>query len=262
VKALRNHWREYAIEAGGLATFMVVASLCAVMLEHPASPVRRAVEDALVRRAAMGVLMGLTVIALVYSPWGARSGAHFNPALTLTFLRLGKVGPADAAWYVLAQFAGGVGGTALAALVLGPALVVPEVNFIATVPGPAGPAPAFLGELAISFGMVTLVLHMGANRATAGYTGLFAGALVATWITLEAPLSGMSMNPARSLGPALATGMTGDLWIYFTAPPLGMLLAGEAFAGVRGLGAVLCAKLNHRGPGPCLFRCHFGELPS
>jgi aquaporin Z len=262
VNALRRHWREYAIEAGGLATFMVVASVCTVILEHPQSPLRRVLEDALARRATMGALMGLTVIALVYSPWGARSGAHFNPALTITFLRLGKVEPADAGWYIAAQFAGGVGGTALAALALGAALAVPEVNFIATVPGPAGSAPAFLGELAISFGLVTLVLHTGASRATAKYTGVFAGALVATWIAAEAPLSGMSMNPARSLGPALATGMTGDLWIYFTAPPLGMLLAGEAFAGVRGLGAVLCAKLNHRGPGPCLFRCHFAELPS
>jgi aquaporin Z len=66
----------------------------------------------------------------------------------------------------------------------------------------------------------------------------------------------MSMNPARSFGPALAAGALGPLWIYFIAPPLGMLLAAETYVRVRGRHAVRCAKLHHPATGPCHFGCN------
>ena len=88
---LRRHWPEYLMEAAGLGLFMIVAAACASVLEYPASPLRQFLPDPLVRRALMGVAMGATSIALVYSPLGARSGAHLNPATTLTFFRLGRV---------------------------------------------------------------------------------------------------------------------------------------------------------------------------
>src|SRR5687767_11974542 len=106
--ALRRHWPEYLIEAFLLGAFMVSALGVTALLEHPASPVRAALPEPLVRRRLVGCGMGATAVSLVYSPWGQRSGAHFNPALTLTFLRLGKIEPADACGYLLAQFAGGV----------------------------------------------------------------------------------------------------------------------------------------------------------
>jgi aquaporin Z len=108
--SLRHHWPEYLMEAWGLGTFMVSAGVFGTLLFHPASPVARAVPDPLALRALMGVLMGLTAVALIYSPWGRQSGAHLNPAVTLTFLRLGKVRPWDALFYVLAQAAGGTAG--------------------------------------------------------------------------------------------------------------------------------------------------------
>ena len=97
---LRKNWPEYLIEAWALGTFMVSAGACTMLSEHPSSPVRAAIADADIRRVLIGVCMGLTAIALIYSPWGKRSGAHMNPAVTLTFLRLGKVavfgdGPSD-----------------------------------------------------------------------------------------------------------------------------------------------------------------------
>ena len=89
------------------------------------------------------------------------------------------------------------------------------------------------------------------------FTGVIAGALVATFITLEAPLSGMSMNPARTFGSALPGRVWDALWIYFTAPPLGMLLASELYVRTRGAGAVICAKFHHHNNKRCIFNCGY-----
>jgi aquaporin Z len=254
LRTLRGHWPEYLMEAAGLGLFMVSACAFGVLLEHPASPVRAAVADPTARRLAMGLAMGLTAIALVYSPWGQRSGAHLNPALTLTFLRLGKVAPWDAAGYAAAQTLGGAAGVALAALALGGAVAHPAVNHVATVPGPAGLTAAFAAEVVIAFVLMTVVLVVSNTPRLARYTGLCAGALVATYITIEAPLSGMSLNPARTLASALSAGVWTGWWIYLAAPPLGMLLAAESYLRlVRP--AIACAKLHHDNPQRCIFRC-------
>lgn len=252
---LAKHWPEYLIEGAALGLFMVSATLCTVLLEHPGSPVRRAIASALTRRALMGLLMGATAVAIIYSPWGRRSGAHMNPSVTLTFLRLGKIDPADAAFYVGAQFAGGLLAVGLVALWARGALSHPSVRFAATRPGQAGPGGAFFGETAISFLLMTTVLLVSNSPRLMHWTGLAAGLLVACFITFEAPLSGMSMNPARTMATALPSGMFTGLWIYFTAPLAGMLLAAETFVRTRGAGAVLCAKLEHDAAFACLFHC-------
>jgi Major intrinsic protein len=115
--AMRLHWPEYLIEATGLGLFMMSAGLFAVLLFHPGSLAAETMLGSLGRRMLMGLAMGLTAVALVYSRWGKRSGAHFNPAVTLTFFRLGKVSGWDAFFYVAAQWAGGLGGMLLAARV-------------------------------------------------------------------------------------------------------------------------------------------------
>jgi aquaporin Z len=253
---LRRHWPEYAMEAIELGLFMVAAAAFASLLQHPASPVRRAIPDDVMRRALMGLAMGATAIGLIYSPLGARSGAHINPATTLTFLRLGRVHAVDAVAYVAAQFAGGLAGIALAALLLHRWIAAPSVNYVATLPGPWGAAVAFASECGIAFLLMSLVLHVSRAARWARYTGLFVGIAVALFITFEDPLSGMSMNPARSLGPAILAGRADTLWIYFAAPPLGMLLAGELFARRVGAHRLPCAKLHHPAHGPCIFGCH------
>jgi len=116
--ALRRHWPEYLLEAAGLGLFMIAACLFGALLEHPGSPVRQALPDGAVRRLLMGLAMGGTAAILIYSPWGQRSGAHLNPSVTLTFLRLGKVTPEDAVFYAIAQALGGVLGVVLSALLL------------------------------------------------------------------------------------------------------------------------------------------------
>jgi aquaporin Z len=252
---MRAHWPEYAIEALGLAAFMLAAVTCTVALEHPASPLRAALPDPLLRRALMGLAMGSTAMALVYSPWGQRSGAHFNPALTATFLRLGRVAPRDAAGYTVAHFAGAIAGVALAGAVLGALPAHESVRYAATRPGPAGAGVAFGVETAISFVLMTVILVVSNTPRIARWTGVCCALLVATYITLVAPLSGMSMNPARTLGSATGARIFDSLWIYFAAPLAGMLLAAELYVRIAGARRVHCAKLHHQNEARCIFRC-------
>jgi aquaporin Z len=242
------------MEAAALGLFMVSACAFGVLLEHPASPLRQALGDDFTRRALMGLAMGGTAIALIHSPWGKQSGAHMNPAVTLTFLRLGKVARADAAAYITAQFLGGATGVAVMGLLLKPWLADPAVHFVATVPGRWGWTAAFAGEVAISFLLMSVVLFVSNHNRLARFTGVSAGACVALFIAFEAPVSGMSMNPARTLASAWAAQDWTALWIYFIAPLLGMLLAAQ----VRELATArtACAKLHHANDKRCIF-CEF-----
>jgi aquaporin Z len=261
-RELRLHPVEYALEALELGAFMLAACLCTTLLEHPGSPLAFEVAPA-VRRLLIGSCMALTAAALIYSGWGKRSGAHMNPAVTLTFLRLGKISARDALGYVLGQGAGAAAGVLCARLLLGEALAHPAVAFVVTVPGMAGLAAAFVAELGISFGLMLAVLIVSNHPRHAHKTGLVAASLVAAFITFEAPLSGMSMNPARTLGSALAAWRFDAIWLYFVAPPLGMLLAAEVYVhGARRSAAhpIYCAKLAHRGAPHCIFRCRYAEL--
>lgn len=257
--AIKGHWPEYLMEAAGLGLFMISACVFATILEHPASPIRQAVTDPFLRRIPMGLAMGLTAVAIIYSPWGQQSGAHLNPSVTLAFLRLGKVHPWDGLFYVLAQFAGGVAGVLLAVSILGHRIADPSVNYVATIPGLGGAGIAFLAEFVISFGLMSVVLVVSNTDRLARFTGLFAGILVATYITVEAPLSGMSMNPARSLGSALPAQAWMALWVYFTAPPVGMLAAAEVYLRLQAERQVICAKLYHPHSRRCIFRCGYAK---
>src|SRR5438034_10035987 len=146
IRPRQQHWPEYLIEAWALGTFMVSAALFTALLEYPGSPVYQLIPNGAVRRALIGLAMGLTAIALIYSPWGQRSGAHMNPATTLTFLRLAKVMPWDAAFYISGQFIGGVCGVFVSKFILGAIIAHPSVSYVTTVPGPAGPAIAFMAQ--------------------------------------------------------------------------------------------------------------------
>jgi len=256
--ALRKHWPEYLIEGWALGTFMVSAGVVATLLGAPASPVRRALPDPVWRNAAGGIAMGLTAIALIHSGWGKRSGAHMNPAVTLTFLRLGKIHPWDALFFVVAQVLGGISGVLLVAALAGHAFSDPPVSYAATLPGSFGPAAAFAAELVISAILMLTVLSVSAFARLAPFTGLIVGCLVATYITFESPLSGMSMNPARSLASAAPGMQWRHLWIYLTAPLLGMLSGAQVFLMIAGARHVLCAKLLHPLGIPCI---HCGYEP-
>ncbi len=253
---LADHLPEYLFEALGLGLFMVSAGVFTTAFEAPDSWLRAAIPEPALRRAGVGIAMGLTAIGLIYSPWGRRSGAHLNPAVTLAFLRLNKLGRLDAIPYVLAQFTGGLAGVLATRQLLGTAFTSPPVSWVLTLPGTHGALAAFIAEAVISAGLMYTVLGLSASRPLAAYTGLAAGMLIALYVTFEAPWSGMSMNPARSLASAAPAMMWQHLWIYFLAPILGMQAAAtlHRWRGPR----VACAKLMHTPHERCI---HCGYEP-
>lgn len=258
-QALATHWPEYLIEAACLASFMVSACFFSLLLGHPDSPANSLLPDGVFRRWVAGTAMGLTAVALIYSPIGRRSGAHMNPVVTFTFFRLAKVRGWDALLYGVSQFTGGVLGVFLVLQIAGPALAHRMVNYAITEPSRGEVAAAFAAETFISFVLMTTVLNFSNRAGLAPYTGIAAGTLVMLFITFESPISGMSMNPARTFASDLIGMQWNSVWLYFVAPLLGMLSAAEIYVRTRGAQSVICAKLNHSGRAPCIFRCGYME---
>jgi len=193
--ALKKHWPEYLMEATELGLFMFSACAFTVLLFHPSSPIARTIHDGALRRLLTGTAMGATAIAIIFSPLGQRSGAHFNPSVTWTFFRLGKIEAWDAAFYTLFQFAGGIAGVMLASLTLGRLIAHQSVNYAVTLPGPDGPIAALFAEIVISFILMSVALTVSNTKRLARWTGIFAGALA------EDPgwLSRLLTHPVRGL---------------------------------------------------------------
>jgi aquaporin Z len=259
VNTLKQHWPEYLMEAALLGLFIISAGVLTVIFEYPNSPIRQAIASADLRRFLVGIAMGMTAIALIYSPWGKQSGAHMNPAVTLTFYRLGKVKRKDAAFYILFQCLGGLLGVYLVVLILRDGFTQPPVNYIVTVPGALGWVGAALGEWAIAFLMMLTVLLTSNHTKLSRYTGIFAGCLVMLYVFLEAPLSGFGMNPARSFASAFSAQIWTAFPLYVVAPLIGMFSAAEWYQSLFGKRAVKCAKLNHHTHKRCIFRCHYRQ---
>jgi len=248
------------MEAGELGLYMFFACAFATLLQHPASPARQYISSSLARQALYGLAMGGTVIGIITTPWGKQSGGHFNPAITFTFYRLGNVALWDAQFYAAAQFVGATCGVAIATYVLRGAPGHSAVRYAVTVPGAYGNAGAFIGELTISFVLMIAILFVSNDKKLARFTPYCVGALFAIYIAFETPLSGMSMNPARTFGSAFRSGYWRAIWIYFIAPTLGMLCAAEVFLRVRSGAAPYCAKLHHENNKRCIFHHAPGSL--
>jgi aquaporin Z len=254
-ESLRLHWPEYGMEFVEMGVYLFSTCAFATLFQHPASPLRQYLASAMVRRAFFGLSIGATIAALVLTPWGKQSGGHLNPAITFAFYRLGKVQFWDAIFYGVAQFAGATAGIVLATLLLLGAPSHPTIRYAATFPGRYGLATTFFAEIAISCALMLTVLFATSHELLSRYTPYFVGALYVIFITFETPLSGMSMNPARTFGSAFRGGYWHALWIYFVAPTLGMLLAAALFLLARGGVGPYCAKLHHANDKRCIF-CH------
>ncbi|MEH2234237.1 MAG: aquaporin [Nostoc sp.] len=259
METFRKHLPEYLMEAAQLALFLIAAGVFTCVFQYPGSPIHQAIPNGDLRRFLIGVVMGITAITLIYSPWGKQSGAHMNPAVTLTFYRLGKVKLQDAIFYILFQCLGGLFGVYLVALLLGQVFTKTPVNYIVTVPGKSGWVVALLGELVIAFVMMMTVLLSSNNQKLSRFTGLFAGFLVMLYVFFEAPLSGFGMNPARSLASALPAHIWTAFWLYIIVPPAGMFLASGVYQYLFGKRAVKCAKLHHNNHKRCIFRCDYNR---
>ncbi len=251
----RWRWSHYLADGSLLAGFMISACVVTALVEHPDSSFRALLVSVglgadWTRRAMVGLGMGLTALALIHSPWGKRSGAHMNPAVTLAYLRLGKVSLAQALGYITAQFLGGVAGVLLCALLMGDWLSHPSVAFVVTIPAPGSVARAFVYEVVMSAGLFGGVLWFTNTPRLARWTAVLCALLLTLYITFEAPVSGMSINPARSFGSALVAGRFDDYWVYFLAPPLGMVCAAELRVSLSRR-ETACPKLLHGQP--CMF---------
>lgn len=187
------------------------------------SPVVRMVPAASLRRLITGFLFGSTGAAIAVSGVGKRTGAHINPVVTLAFWLRGKMDRHLAAGYVVAQLAGAVVG-ALPLLLWGG--LGRSTAFGTTVPGPGyGSWLALLGEIATTFclvfGLFVFLGHANLRR----FTPALFPVLYAVMVLLEAPVSGTSTNPARTLGPALVARVWTGWWVYWVGPVLGAALA-------------------------------------
>jgi aquaporin Z len=251
------NWRLYIYEGAELAIFMLSACACTVVLFHSGYPALHLIPDAGLRRLIMGVAMGLTAVLIIHSPMGKRSGAHFNPAITLTYLRLKKIAVPDAVFYVLFQFAGGVFGVGVSLLLLGKQLGDPGVDYAVTVPGKYGTGAAFAAEWFMAALLMGVVLWTSNRPEIAPYTSYSVGVLIAFYILLFAPVSGFSINPARTVGSAVFAQVWSAGWVYFVAPLAGMLGAAEVYLRSYGPDGILCAKLHPDPRYPCPFLCHF-----
>ncbi len=229
LEAFRRHWPHYIAEAAGLAFFMANASLITTLLRSPLSPFAGAIKQPFLQLVALGLWMGCVIAIVVYSPWGKKSGAHINPAVTLAFWRLGKIKAPDAFFYILFQFAGGALMVQVMGLILGKSYSHPAIKHVATVPGVGGPLKAFVAEGVISFILMLVLLLAINSKKLEKWAGAIAGLLICLYLMFEEPYSGMSLNPARSFASALAAREWTGLWIYFTSPVLAMILAAEAF---------------------------------
>jgi aquaporin Z len=241
------------MEAAALGLFMISAGVVTTLVDSPDLPFLAMVPSAMLRRGVVGLAMGGTAMALIYSPWGRRSGAHMNPAITLAYLRLGKIPSWDALYYMVFQVVGGLAGVLLTAAVTGSAFTRPPVKFVVTVPGPSGTVAAGIGEGFISVLMMEAILWVSNRPTIARFTGLIAGILISSFVTFESPYSGFGMNPARTFSSALPSGIWTAFWLYLTIPTLGMLVAAEGYAVVNGRDAVRCCKLHHQSGRRCIY---------
>ncbi len=244
----RTRARLYAAEFWGTALLVFVGLSVVIFDFAPRSPMALLLPDPLLRRLLTGFLFGATGALIALSPLGRVSGAHLDPVLSWSFWLAGSLGLADAVGYTLAQFAGAVAGGAALAPAWG--RFGASVAFGATAPGAAwGPWAAVLGEALATFALVGGILWFVGHPRLRPCTPALLPPLVAVLVAVEAPVSGTSMNPARSLGPALLAGgaFLRVLWVYALGPALGA--AAAAWAVVRS-DRVHVAKIAHHAHDP------------
>lgn len=209
----------------------------------PTSPVTPHLHSMSARLLLTGVMFAGTGSLVALSPIGRRSGAHLNPAVTLAFWTQRKVHPHDLAGYITAQLLGAL--TAAAGLRLAWGNTAQVLHLGATQPGHGfAPIEAAGLEMLMTATLILMIFFLTYSTRTARWTPLGNWLLVATLVWQGAPYSGTSLNPARSLAPALLAPELQHLWVYIAGPLAGALLAALVFAMFRST-TTLTAKLFH-----------------
>jgi aquaporin Z len=213
-------WGAYLAEFIGTAVLVGVGLSIVILDFGHGSPILDILPDAGVRRLVTGFLFGTTGALIAISPVGKHSGAHINPVVTISFWLMGKLQGRHALGYIAAQLAGAVAG-ALPLLAWGS--MGRSIDFGATLPGhSAGAIGALSGELVTTFALIVGLFSFVRHRRLRAFTPALFPVLYAVMVFLEAPISGTSTNPARSLGPAVISGAWQDWWVYWLGPMIGM----------------------------------------
>ncbi|SEG94139.1 glycerol uptake facilitator protein/aquaporin Z [Actinacidiphila yanglinensis] len=183
------------------------------------------VSDLYVAVPIVGVVSAVTLVLLILSPFGRRSGGHMNPGITVAVWLMDVFPGRSVLPYVTAQLAGSVTGTVLARLVWGGAVSSPAVDYGAIRPAPTWhPAAVFIAETGCLIGLTLVIGFFLAHPRRARLLPYTIGVAIALIIAFLGPRSGGSANPARQFGPNTIAGETVDLWIYLVAPILGACL--------------------------------------
>jgi aquaporin Z len=213
--------RRWVAEAIG--TFFLV-------LIGPGSAMVNAFTGGAVGHVGVALAFAFVVIAMIYA-LGHLSGAHINPAVTVAFWSVGRFPAAEVVPYIAAQCAGATLASLTLVGVLGP---VGELG--ATLPS-IGPGKAFGVEWLLSFALMFVIMAVATDeRVPGGFAALAVGLTVGFCALMAGPLTGASMNPARSFGPALVGGLWTAHWVYWVAPVSGMLVAARLYDGLRRAG--------------------------
>jgi MIP family channel proteins len=208
--------------AEAIGVFALVFAGCGAIIteaEHPGS----------LGVVGIALVFGLIVMAMVYAT-GHLSGAHLNPAVTLAFALTRHFPRTEAGAYLLAQVLG-----ALAAATLLAAVWPDQPAALGTTVPSVGAGSAFVYEVVLTALLMFVIIAVATDtRAVGAAAAIAIGGTVGLDALFGGPVTGASMNPARSLGPALVSGELGQLWIYLLAPPLGAALGAFAYQLVRG----------------------------
>ncbi len=176
-------------------------------------------QSGVISHAGIAITFGLIVMVMIYAV-GNISGAHFNPAVTIAFTAAKKFPLNQLSQYIIAQ----VGGALLASLIL--KFLFPENILLGTTLPSGTDIQSFVLEIILSFFLMFVIINVAHGSKE---QGMFAGLAIGSTVLLDAmfagPISGASMNPARSFAPALISGEFSHLWIYLTAPIIGALLS-------------------------------------
>lgn len=216
-------WRVFISEAIGTGLLVLVGLSLVILMFGTGSPMPSLLPNEGLRRLITGFLFGTTGALIALSPVGEVSGAHINPVVTLGFRFMRKLETPVASGYIVAQLIGAIIGCVP---LLAWGAMGKSVAFGATTPGQGFSAlSALLGETATTFAMVTLLTVFLAFRRIRPFTPAIFPPLYGMMVFLEAPISGTSTNPARSLGPAVVSGQWTGWWIYWVGPLLGMFVA-------------------------------------
>ena len=211
--------RKLAAEAVG--TFILIFIGCGAVAVNVMTP------DTPLTLVGVALVWGLVVQAMVYAV-GDTSGAHINPAVTIGFWAAGRFPGLSVPGYILAQCVG-----ALLAIGVLEAIFPGSSGRVGTQPS-GGAMQSFWLEVALTFVLMFVVLGVSSGAKEKGVlAGIAVGGVITFEVLVGGPISGASMNPARSLAPAVISGRTGHLWIYLSAPPLGALIAVGVFALTR-----------------------------